>query len=76
MTSYDTLYRIEHVTRFRYSEPIREAVVTLYLEPRSDASQHLKSFQILTDPGAELGATRTASETRSIFSTCPASMNN
>ena len=50
-----TLYRIEHVTRFRYSEPVRESVVTLYLQPRSDASQHLESFQILTDPGAELG---------------------
>ena len=47
-------YRIEHVTRFRYSEPVREAVVTLYLEPRSDASQHLESFQIVTQPGAEL----------------------
>ena len=55
-TSEGTLYRIEHETRFRYSEPVREAVVTLYLEPRSDASQHLRSFQILTDPGAELGS--------------------
>ena len=56
MTSEDNVYRIEHVTRFRYSEPVREAVVTLYLEPRSDASQSLRSFQIHTDPGAELGS--------------------
>lgn len=55
MTHNGTLYRIEHVTRFRYSEPVREAVVTLYLQPRNDASQHLKSFEIVTDPGAELG---------------------
>ena len=56
MTQEATLYRVEHVTRFRYSEPVRESVVTLYLQPRSDASQHLESFQILTDPGAELGS--------------------
>ncbi len=56
MAPESTLYRVEHVTRFRYSEPIRESVVTLYLEPRSDSAQHLESFQILTDPGAELGS--------------------
>jgi transglutaminase-like putative cysteine protease len=56
MTRDGTLYRVEHVTRFRYSEPVRESVVTLYLQPRSDASQHLESFQISTDPGAELGS--------------------
>lgn len=55
MTRNATIFRVEHVTRFRYSEPVREAVVTLYLQPRNDASQHLESFQILTDPGAELG---------------------
>ena len=51
-----TLYQIEHTTRLRYSEPVREAVVTLYLQPRSDASQHLEAFRITTDPGAELGS--------------------
>ena len=56
MTRNTAIYRVEHVTRFRYSEPVREAVVTLYLRPRSDASQHLESFQILTNPGAELGS--------------------
>jgi len=56
MSQEATLYRVEHVTRFRYSEPVRESVVTLYLEPRSDASQRLESFQIHTDPGAELGS--------------------
>ena len=55
MSRQSALYRVEHVTRFQYSEPVRESVVTLYLQPRSDASQHLESFRILTDPGAELG---------------------
>lgn len=55
MAPSTVLYRIEHVTRFRFSEPVRESVVTLYLQPRNDASQHLKSFRIVTDPGAELG---------------------
>lgn len=54
MAGDSTLYQIEHTTRFRYSEPVREAVVTLYLQPRSDAAQHLESFRITTDPGAEL----------------------
>ena len=49
-----TLYEIEHTTRYRYSEPVREAVLTLYLKPTSDASQHLESFAITTEPGAEL----------------------
>ena len=56
MSRQSTLYRVEHVTRFQYSERIRESVVTLYLQPRNDASQHLESFKILTDPGAELGS--------------------
>ena len=55
MSRPSALYRVEHVTRFQYSEPVRESVVTLYLQPRNDASQHLESFRILTDPGAELG---------------------
>ena len=49
-----TLYEIEHITRYSYSEPVREAVVTARLQPRSDASQHLESFTLETDPGAEL----------------------
>ncbi len=49
-----TIYQIEHTTRFRYSEPVREAILTLYLQPTNDASQHLESFRITTNPGAEL----------------------
>ena len=54
MEAEATSYAIEHTTRFRYSERVREAVVTLYLQPVSDASQHLESFQLGTEPGAEL----------------------
>ncbi len=48
------LYTVEHTTRYRYSNPVREAVLTLYLQPVNDESQHLESFGIATDPGAEL----------------------
>lgn len=47
-------YEIEHITRFRFSEPVREAVVTVYLQPRTDHTQHLDWFRLETDPGAEL----------------------
>ncbi len=53
-TEDSTFYEIEHITRFRYSAPVREEVVTLYLQPTSDASQHLESFRLGTEPGAEL----------------------
>ncbi len=54
MNGSGTVYEIEHITRFRYSEAVREAVATLYLQPASDASQHRESFSLRTDPAAEL----------------------
>lgn len=58
MTGAGAQYEIEHVTRFRYSEPVREAVMTLYLQPVNDASQHLEAFSLGTDPAAELSEYR------------------
>ena len=75
MTQNGTLYRVEHVTRFRYSEPVRESVVTLYLQPRSDASQHLESGS-LPIRARNSEATRIASATPSISSTSPVNTTN
>jgi transglutaminase-like putative cysteine protease len=49
-------YSIRHVTRFRYSAPVRESVMELRMQPRSEGPQSLRSFQINTNPRAQLYA--------------------
>jgi transglutaminase-like putative cysteine protease len=49
-------YSIRHVTRFRYSAPVSESVMELRMQPRSEGPQMLRSFQIVTNPRAQLYA--------------------
>jgi transglutaminase-like putative cysteine protease len=49
-------YSVRHVTRFRYSAPVRESVMELRMQPRSEGPQMLRSFQIVTNPRAQLYA--------------------
>ncbi len=49
-------YSIRHTTRFIYSSPVRESVMELRLQPRSEGPQALRSFQIATTPRAQLYA--------------------
>ncbi|MEI9996332.1 MAG: transglutaminase family protein [Rhizomicrobium sp.] len=49
-------YSIRHVTRFRYSRPVRESVMELRMQPRSEGPQSLRSFQLATNPRAQLYA--------------------
>jgi transglutaminase-like putative cysteine protease len=49
-------YSIRHVTRFRYNTPVRESVMELRMQPRSEGPQTLRSFQISTNPRAQLYA--------------------
>src|ERR1043165_355397 len=49
-------YSIRHVTRFRYSAPVRESVMELRMQPRSEGPQTLRSFQISTNPRTQLYA--------------------
>ncbi len=49
-------YSIRHVTRFRYSAPVHESVMELRMQPRSEGPQALRSFQISTNPRAQLYA--------------------
>jgi transglutaminase-like putative cysteine protease len=49
-------YSIRHVTRFRYSAPVRESVMELRMQPRSEGPQTLRSFQINTTPRSQLYA--------------------
>jgi len=49
-------YSLRHVTRFRYSSPVHESVMELRMQPRSEGPQSLRSFQIVTNPRAQLYA--------------------
>jgi transglutaminase-like putative cysteine protease len=49
-------YSIRHITRFRYSSPVSESVMELRMQPRSEGPQMLRSFQIVTNPRAQLYA--------------------
>src|SRR5262249_27851297 len=49
-------YSIRHVTRFRYSNPVRESVMEMRMQPRSEGDQALRNFQIATNPRAQLYA--------------------
>jgi transglutaminase-like putative cysteine protease len=49
-------YSIRHITRFRYSSPVRQSVMELRMQPRSEGPQALRSFQIVTNPRAQLYA--------------------
>ena len=49
-------YSVRHVNLFRYSAPVRESVMELRMQPRSEGPQTLRSFQIATNPRAQLYA--------------------
>src|ERR1041385_4070692 len=49
-------YSVRHVTRFRYSNPVRESVMELKMQPRSESPQALRNFQIATLPRSQLYA--------------------
>jgi len=49
-------YSLRHITRFRYSAPVHESVMELRMQPRSEGPQALRSFQITTNPRAQLYA--------------------
>ncbi len=43
-------YSIRHMTRFRYSQPIRESIMEARMHPRSDANQHCLAFSLSVSP--------------------------
>lgn len=49
-------YSVRHITRFRYSSPVRESVMEIRMQPRSEGPQMLRSFQISTNPRSQLYA--------------------
>lgn len=51
-------YTVRHLTRFRYSAPVRESMMEVRMQPRRAASQHCLSFELITDPRAFLTSSR------------------
>lgn len=49
-------YSIRHTTLFQYSSPVRESVMELRMQPRSEGPQTLRNFQIATVPRTQLYA--------------------
>jgi len=49
-------FTVRHITRYRYDEPVRESVMQLYMQPKSEGPQRLQSFQVATSPRAGLQA--------------------
>ncbi len=49
-------YLVRHVTRYRYDGPVRESVMQLYMQPKTDGAQRLLSFQVSSQPRAILQA--------------------
>jgi transglutaminase-like putative cysteine protease len=51
-------YSIRHSTRFRYSEPVRQSVMEVMMQPRSEGNQTVRQFELSTDPRARIFARR------------------
>ena len=49
-----TRYEIEHVSRYLYTAPVRDCVMSLCLKPRDDSRQRLLRFEAATAPPAPL----------------------
>ena len=49
-------YRIQHISRYRYSAPVHSSAMTLCFKPRDDGGQSVVEFDIETEP--EIGLTQ------------------
>jgi transglutaminase-like putative cysteine protease len=48
------LLEVRHVTQYHYAEQVRESVMELWMQPQKSATQRLLSFELETDPAAQL----------------------
>jgi transglutaminase-like putative cysteine protease len=51
-------YSIHHITKFRYSAPITESVMQLWMQPRSEGNQHCLKFELTLRPSAQVKSHR------------------
>lgn len=47
-------YRIRHLTRFRYSEPVTESIMEVRMHPRTEALQRCLDYQLAVTPKANI----------------------
>jgi transglutaminase-like putative cysteine protease len=47
-------YSIRHLTRFRYSAPIRESIMEVRMHPRNEQTQRCLEFRLQTEPSAQI----------------------
>jgi len=43
-------YAIRHITRFTYDAPIRESVMEIRMQPRTELAQRCLRFELATQP--------------------------
>jgi transglutaminase-like putative cysteine protease len=48
------IYSVRHTTTFRYEPAVRESVMEVRLQPRSDGEQRCLSFTLDVDPAANI----------------------
>ena len=48
------IYSVRHTTTFRYEPAVRESVMEVRLQPRSDGEQRCLSFALKVDPAANV----------------------
>ncbi|MDK3160648.1 transglutaminase family protein [Kamptonema cortianum] len=49
-----TIYQVQHLTRFRYSQPVSESVIEVQMQPRSEGFQRCLYFHLHTQPQARI----------------------
>ncbi len=49
-------YAVRHITRYRYSSPVRENVMEARMQPRSEDSQRCLKFDLSVDPRASVSS--------------------
>lgn len=48
------MFNIQHVTQYNYDEAVRESVMELWMQPRAAHGQNLITFDLETDPSAQV----------------------
>ena len=51
---HSVIYRVRHTTTFRYEPAVRESIMEVRLQPRSDGDQRCLSFQLNVNPPANV----------------------
>lgn len=51
-------YQIQHVTGYRYSEPISESLMEVRMQPRTEGAQRCWDFQLRTNPKSKVTSYR------------------